>query len=76
MNHDVTCSVDGCQGAVLRIYKSDEYKVDHEICGQAAPVDNVMSDNGFIRIKLASWLFRPRPLDRLDIRARNDSLWP
>ena len=54
MNHNVACSVDGCQGAVLRIYKSDEYKVDHEICGQAAPVDNVMSDNGFIRIKLVT----------------------
>lgn len=42
---------EGCQGAVLRIYKADEFKMDHEICGQEAPVDNIVSENGFIRIK-------------------------
>lgn len=44
-------AVEGCQGAVLRIYRSDEYNVDYETCGQEAPVDNVISENGFIRIK-------------------------
>lgn len=43
--------VEGCQGAVLRIYRSDVYTVDYEACGQEAPVDNVISENGFIRIK-------------------------
>ncbi|XP_067947352.1 zinc metalloproteinase nas-39-like [Watersipora subatra] len=42
---------EGCQGAVLRIYKADEHNIDFETCGQEAPVDNVISENGFIRIK-------------------------